>query len=91
MSQSCFLARVRGRVQGVSFRYYTQKQAEQLGLDGWVRNMADGSVEACICGDADKVQAMCRWLERGPDYATVTGINFVEADPAIAGRGFEIR
>ena len=91
MTQRCLHVRVRGRVQGVSFRYYTQKQAEHLGLDGWVRNLPDGSVEACIRGESEGVEAMCRWLERGPSYAAVTGIDFTEADPATAGQGFTIR
>jgi len=91
MNNCCLLARIRGQVQGVSFRYHTQNQAQRLGLDGWVRNMPDGSVEACICGEPEKVRAMRQWLERGPACAAVSDIDIVAADPASAGRGFTIR
>ena len=91
MSGQCLLLRIRGRVQGVSFRYHTERQARQLGIDGWVRNMPDGSVEACICGDPESLAAMRDWLSHGPAHATVASIDCGEADPAIAGQGFTIR
>lgn len=91
MSRQCFRVRIRGRVQGVSFRYHTERQAGQLGIDGWVRNMPDGSVEACICGDEGPVAAMRGWLAHGPAYATVSSIDFSEEDPAVAGQGFRVR
>jgi len=76
MSESCLLARICGQVQGVSFRYHTQNQAQKLGIRGWVRNLSDGSVEACICGEQEQVKAMQQWLKQGPTYATVTDIHF---------------
>ena len=91
MSRQCFVAHICGRVQGVSFRYYTQRQAEQLGIDGWVRNMPDGSVQACICGEPEAVATMRGWLAHGPAYASVSSIEFTEAEPAVAGRGFIVR
>lgn len=90
MSDACLLARIYGQVQGVSFRYYTQKQAEQLGLDGWVRNMADGSVEACICGSPEHVKEMQQWLKHGPAYATVTSIHFENSELPDQQSGFHI-
>jgi len=72
----CEHARIEGRVQGVGFRYYTQMQAQRLGVCGWVRNCSDGTVEAVICGEAEQVAAMKQWLKHGPDYAQVTNIEF---------------
>jgi len=76
---SCLLLRIRGRVQGVGFRYYTQAQAESLGITGWVRNMPDGSVETCICGNAQQLAAMQAWLAHGPASARV---DHVDVSPA---------
>ena len=62
---------VRGRVQGVGFRYYTAKTAKRHQLTGWVMNLLDGSVEACFEGEAEEVRAMVQWCRRGPDLAQV--------------------
>jgi acylphosphatase len=62
---------VSGRVQGVWFRAWTEQQAKALGLDGWVRNRRDGSVEAVISGDAAAVEAMVKALAKGPELARV--------------------
>ncbi len=69
-----FSVRVVGRVQGVCFRYYTEREAERHGITGWVRNCADGSVEALICGDERQTQAMLSWLKHGPPSASVADI-----------------
>jgi len=63
---------VEGRVQGVYFRAYTKDKAEELHLGGWVRNLADGRVEACIEGEAGAVEEMLEWLEHGSPHAMVT-------------------
>jgi len=63
--------KVHGRVQGVGFRYYTCRQARELGLEGWVRNERDGSVLVHIQGAEELVQSMHKWLERGPSSARV--------------------
>jgi len=75
----CLLLRIRGRVQGVGFRYYTQAQAESLGITGWVRNMPDGSVETCICGNAQQLAAMQAWLAHGPASARVDHVDVCPA------------
>jgi acylphosphatase len=62
---------VKGRVQGVSFRHYTARAAAQHNVCGWVRNLADGSVEACFEGDEADVQAMVQWCHQGPALAEV--------------------
>jgi acylphosphatase len=62
---------VRGRVQGVYFRASTLYEAQNLGLAGWVRNCADGSVEAVGEGDKVKVEQWIAWCRRGPAHARV--------------------
>jgi len=82
---------VTGRVQGVSFRYYTQKQAEQLGLHGWVRNLADGRVEVWACGDAQQLEALDQWLAVGPTLARVDAVEQTTEQATDELQGFEIR
>ncbi|MFQ5581416.1 MAG: acylphosphatase [Mariprofundaceae bacterium] len=65
------LCRVTGRVQGVCFRHYTKHEAHKLGVTGWVKNCADGAVEALICGTDTQINAMQAWLAHGPDMARV--------------------
>ena len=62
---------IEGRVQGVGFRWSLHAEAVRLGLGGWVRNRHDGSVEAFVYGDEDKVNALIAWSYRGPDTARV--------------------
>jgi acylphosphatase len=69
---------VSGRVQGVNFRRYTQLTAQRLGVSGWVRNLADGSVEACCEGEATAVDALVEWCRSGPDYARVDSLELRE-------------
>ncbi len=76
MKRICEHVRICGRVQGVCFRYYTQQQASLLGICGWVRNCADGIVEAMICGEAEQLEMMKQWLRHGPSEAEVTSIAF---------------
>ncbi|WP_010535226.1 acylphosphatase [Brachybacterium squillarum] len=75
------LVRVRGRVQGVGFRWATAGQAERLGVRGTVRNLLDGSVEAVIEGSPEAVEAMLDWLREGPRTARVDGITEREETP----------
>jgi len=65
---------VSGRVQGVSFRAFTIREAEALGLTGWVRNLGDGTVELEAQGDDAKVRALLAWCARGSPAARVTGV-----------------
>ena len=62
---------VRGRVQGVAFRWYTQKRALACGLTGWVKNHPDGSVRILAEGARDDLEAFCDWTARGPGHARV--------------------
>lgn len=65
---------VSGRVQGVNFRHFTSQSARRLGVKGWVRNLADGSVEGCFEGEATAVDALVEWCRSGPDYARVDSL-----------------
>ena len=63
--------RIEGLVQGVLYRYSTQQKAQELGVNGWVRNVRDGSVECLLEGERDDVEALIRWLHHGPPGARV--------------------
>lgn len=69
----------RGRVQGVWFRESMRREAEALGVTGWVRNCADGSVEAVVQGSAAAVGALLEWARRGPEAAEVARLEVAEA------------
>lgn len=79
-----------GQVQGVFFRAWTQNKARELGLNGWIRNAADGSVEAHIQGDEDKVAELIVALGHGPEQARVATVEVLDAPPE-AVTGFEVR
>ncbi len=91
MSAARFL--VSGKVQGVCFRAATREQAQQLGLRGHARNLADGRVEVLAAGDADAIGSLARWLQRGPEHARVDTVHREPVDEADDGRthGFVIR
>lgn len=74
--------RVKGRVQGVGFRYGLRREAERNGVRGWVRNRSDGSVEALVQGEADAVARVIAWARRGPPAAQVDQL--VETEPDVA-------
>ena len=69
---------VRGRVQGVGYRYSTLRRAEDLGLTGWVRNNPDGTVQGHTRGQVDRVDAFANWLWQGPTYAKVSHVQIDE-------------
>ncbi|TLX21026.1 acylphosphatase [Thermomonas fusca] len=80
---------VRGRVQGVCFRASTRDEALRLGLSGHARNLADGSVEVLATGDDAAIDALQRWLQRGPPLARVDEVARFDANAAaVAGAGF---
>lgn len=82
---------VTGRVQGVHYRASTAREAARLGLVGWVRNLADGSVELEAEGADAQVAALLAWCGRGPPLAAVARVAVEERAVAGAERAFEIR
>lgn len=79
---------VSGRVQGVSFRMYAEREAARLGVAGWVRNEPDGTVAIHAEGDEDAVEAFVRWTYDGPRLARV---DHVDARPATDTGATEFR
>ena len=82
--------RVCGRVQGVFFRAWTEQQARQLGVRGWVRNAADGSVEGHLEGEQAAVEQLIELLHRGPPSAQVTEV-ITEAAESTESGSFDVR
>jgi acylphosphatase len=77
-------------VQGVFFRAETRDRARSLGLTGWVRNAADGSVEGVFEGEDERVESMVEWCRRGPRGARVDDVNVTWSE-AQDEHGFAIR
>jgi acylphosphatase len=73
---------VHGTVQGVGFRYWLQREAQTRRVAGWVRNRADGAVEAMLEGEADAVEALTAACRRGPRGASVARVDVAETTPA---------
>ena len=82
---------VSGRVQGVFFRAETQEKAKELGVFGWVKNIAEGRVEAVFEGEKTKVEQLVKWAESGPPGAVVNDLNVVWKEYQGEFNGFEIR
>ncbi len=95
MSETIRQVTIRGRVQGVGYRAWVEHQAMARGLEGWVRNRRDGSVEALFAGPADVVADMVALCRRGPSSARVDAL---QDEPAtsealnlrLAGEGFSV-
>lgn len=80
-----------GRVQGVSYRAATASEARRLGVVGWVRNRADGSVELEVEGTDDRVASLLTWCEHGPPDARVTQVAVEERTPTGEDASFTVR
>ena len=83
--------RLKGRVQGVGFRFATADEARRRQLHGWVRNLDSGGVEAVFEGTRLQVEDMLRWCEDGPPGAYVRDVNVVWDEPLENLPTFEIR
>ncbi|CAN7565060.1 acylphosphatase [Variovorax sp. LjRoot290] len=77
----CRLVRLRGRVQGVGYRDACLHHARAKGITGWVRNRADGSVEAMLQGSRRELDAMCNWLRDGVPGAWVDALELTQVPP----------
>ena len=82
---------VHGHVQGVSFRYNAQIEAQRLNLAGWVRNLPDRTVETLAVGDPQALEAYLRWLKNGPTGSRVTRVDETWTDSPETYTTFEIR
>jgi acylphosphatase len=84
-------ATVHGRVQGVAFRAYTQEQAIQLGVRGWVANQYDGTVRVVATFRDDALQRLLTWLHHGPPAAQVTHVEAVWGEGTGEYQSFQVR
>ncbi len=82
---------VSGRVQGVFFRESARKKAKDLGVSGWVRNLADGRVEAVFEGEKEKIERMTKWAKKGPLISIVDNIDIVWEEYQAEFNDFEIK
>jgi acylphosphatase len=83
--------RITGRVQGVWYRGATAAEARRLGVEGWVRNLPDGSVEALVQGDPAAVRALVAWCRTGPPGARVADVVETVEPVGADVAGFSIR
>ena len=81
---------VHGQVQGVFFRDSTRREAERLGVAGWVTNRDDGTVEALLEGEAGAVERLVAWCREGPRHASVERVDVQDATPEGVS-GFAVR
>jgi len=80
-----------GRVQGVGFRYFVWREAEALGVHGWVRNRADGTVEALAQGTNEELDRFLDRLQEGPRWSRVISVSATDESDEGVPQGFEIR
>lgn len=80
MAERVARVRIHGRVQGVGYRAALYAQAQRLGVNGWVRNRRDGTVEAVLAGTDDAVQRLLAWAAHGPPAAVVERVEMQEAE-----------
>nr|MDO8111271.1 acylphosphatase [Candidatus Sigynarchaeota archaeon] len=81
---------IEGEVQGVGFRWHTQRRAESLHLTGWVKNLDDGRVEVVAEGNKTDLEQLLAWLDKGPSNAAVTGVESEFFDNEDGFDGFSI-
>ncbi|MDB4874127.1 MAG: acylphosphatase [Gemmatimonadetes bacterium] len=81
---------VRGRVQGVGFRWFVREIARRRGMTGWVRNLADGSVEVAADGDGDAIADLRSSLRSGPPGSSVTSLDELASVPGELPQPFSI-
>ena len=83
---------IEGVVQGVGYRFFTRRAASQLGVNGWCRNLPDGSVEVLARGPSEALERLETELRRGPAHARVIRVSATEvAAEVITNKGFDIK
>ena len=93
MDQSKKHVRLSGRVQGVGFRHFTKQNAKRLNINGWVKNLQNGDVEAVFVGEEDNVNKMLEEMKKGPRSARVDDLSVDEDSNALeeSFEGFGVR
>lgn len=89
MKKSCRIT-VSGKVQNVGFRYYTARTAQELKVDGFVRNEPDGTVYIEAEGESDAIDIFTEWCRRGPQWARVDRFD-IQEQPLMNHKGFRVR
>ena len=87
---AAFFARVRGRVQGVGFRYSAIREAARLRLNGYVRNADDGAVEVWAEGSEENLALFLKWLNKGPQFSRVDKVDRQDMAP-VGYDGFDVK
>ena len=82
---------VKGRVQGVSYRFFTIERANSLALNGWVRNLPNGDVEVWVEGDRGLVESLIEMLKVGPRFSTVKDVHIEWKKPTYKEKGFTLK
>ena len=82
---------IKGRVQGVCFRDHTREKANELGLTGFVKNLASGDVEVVVEGEEDKINELIEFCKCGPSSARVDDVKILDEDYQGEFSGFEVR
>ena len=82
---------ITGKVQGVAYRAYAQDSADSLGLTGWIKNMADGSVVVCAQGEPDLLKQFVEYLHEGSLLAVVDGVDVTWGTPKEVFADFSIK
>jgi acylphosphatase len=85
------MVRITGMVQGVNFRFFTKQNADRLGVNGWVRNLPDGSVAGCFEGDEAAVLALLDWCRIGSPYGRVDSVEVENQEYAGEFNSFTIK
>lgn len=90
MSAKAVKVRIRGQVQGVFFRAWAKDKADQLGVQGWIRNRLDGEIEGLFIGEAEAVDFLIAECRKGPPQASVDEVTTAPAQ-GLAAAGFQVK